>query len=117
MWDRNSLKAINPYLHAFSVNCKTIAKMATRLSQSSVKQLAVEAMDARNKMLQTPYSSAKIIFCSPSLMEQILYMVQQSPSRSTIKALDPIIEALMAKELLRHPDMDVNILITCCICD
>ncbi|GKD78707.1 hypothetical protein Tco_1341328 [Tanacetum coccineum] len=55
------LKAINPYLHAFSVNCKTIAKMATRLSQSSVKQLAVEAMDARNKLLQTPSSSAEII--------------------------------------------------------
>ncbi|GJS62089.1 dolichyl-phosphate beta-glucosyltransferase [Tanacetum coccineum] len=114
--DRNSLKAINPYLHAFSVNCKTIAKMATRLSQSSVKQLAVEAMDARNKLLQTPSSSAEIIN-NLLLMEQILYMVQQSPSRSTIKALDPIIEALIAKELLSHPDMDVNILVTCCICD
>ena len=50
-------------------------------------------------------------------MEQILYMVQQSQCRSAIKALDPIIEALMAKEMLCHPDMDVNILVTCCISD
>ncbi|PWA55245.1 phospholipase-like protein [Artemisia annua] len=90
--------------------------MATRLSQSSVKQLAVEAMDARNKLLQTPSSTAEIIN-NLLLMEQILYMVQQSQSRSAIKALDPIIEALMAKELLCHPDMEVNILVTCCICD
>ncbi|GJX64563.1 phospholipase-like protein [Tanacetum coccineum] len=90
--------------------------MATRLSQSSVKQLAVVVMDARNKLLQTPSSSAEIIN-NQLLIEQILYMVQQSPSRSTLKGLDPIIEALMAKELLSHPDMDVNILVTCCICD
>nr|GFB28659.1 phospholipase-like protein [Tanacetum cinerariifolium] len=44
-------------------------------------------------------------------------MVQQSPSRSTAEALDPIIKALIAKELLNHPDIDVNILVTCCICD
>ncbi|PWA41043.1 thiol-disulfide oxidoreductase DCC [Artemisia annua] len=35
--------------------------MATRLSQSSVKQLAVEAMDARNKLLRKPSSTAEII--------------------------------------------------------
>nr|GEZ27404.1 hypothetical protein [Tanacetum cinerariifolium] len=44
-------------------------------------------------------------------------MVQQSPSRLTSKALDPIVEALIAKELLNHPDIDVNILVACCICD
>ncbi|GJT41191.1 phospholipase-like protein [Tanacetum coccineum] len=90
--------------------------MTTRLSQSSVKQLAVKAMDARKKVLQTTSSTAEMIN-NLLLMEQIIFVVQQSPSRSTIKALDPIIEALMAKELLSHPDMDVNISVTCCICD
>lgn len=37
------------------------------------------------------------------------------PSESMKYAMQPVIEALIAKELLRHPDMDVNISIACCI--
>nr|GEY54227.1 phospholipase-like protein [Tanacetum cinerariifolium] len=82
--------------------------MATRLSHSSVKQLADEAMDVGKKLLELPSSSAEIIN-SLAEVEQILFRVQQSPSRLVIKALDPIITALVAKELLIHPDVDVNI--------
>nr|XP_043622837.1 uncharacterized protein LOC122594451 [Erigeron canadensis] len=32
-------------------------------------------------------------------------------------ALDPMIEALMAKQLVRHPDMQVNISVACCVCE
>lgn len=49
-------------------------------------------------------------------MNQLLDRVDQSPSESMIKALDPIIEALVANELLGHPDTDVNISVACCIC-
>nr|GEZ81626.1 phospholipase-like protein [Tanacetum cinerariifolium] len=86
-----------------------IAKTVTRLSTSLVKWLADKALDTRKK-LQIPSSTAKTINILAQV-EQILYMVQQSPSRSTAKALDPIIEALIAKELLNHPDIDVNILV------
>ncbi|PWA41678.1 phospholipase-like protein [Artemisia annua] len=90
--------------------------MAARLSTSSVKQLADEAMDAGKKLLQMPSSTAETINILAQV-EQILYRVQQSPSRSTAKALDPIVEALIAEELLNHPDIDVNISVACCICD
>ncbi|PWA73961.1 phospholipase-like protein [Artemisia annua] len=89
--------------------------MAARLSTSSVKQLADEAMDA-GKKLQMLSSTAETINILAQV-EQILYRVQQSPSRSTAKALDPIVEALIAEELLNHPDIDVNISVACCICD
>ncbi|GKA03285.1 hypothetical protein Tco_0676066, partial [Tanacetum coccineum] len=43
-------------------------------------------------------------------MNQLLERVDQSPfDNSMIKALDLVIEALVAKELLGHPNMDVNI--------
>ncbi|GKE12927.1 phospholipase-like protein [Tanacetum coccineum] len=90
--------------------------MAARLSHSSVKQLADEAMDVGKKLLQLPSSTAEIINILAEV-EQILYRVQQSPSRLVIKALDQIITALIAKELLIHPDVDVNISVACCICD
>ena len=57
-------------------------------------------------------------------MEKLLHRVQlhkgkrkQKLSESMKYAMHPIIEALTAKELLRHPDMDVNISVACCICD
>nr|GFA38097.1 phospholipase-like protein [Tanacetum cinerariifolium] len=79
------------------------------LSTSLVKRLADEALDA-GKKLQIPSSTAETINILAQV-EQILYMVKQSPSRSTAKALDPIVKALITKELLNHPDIDVNILV------
>ncbi|GKE91010.1 phospholipase-like protein, partial [Tanacetum coccineum] len=37
------------------------------------------------------------------------------PTQSMKYALQPVIEALIAKQLLTHPDMDVNISVACCI--
>lgn len=48
-------------------------------------------------------------------MEQILYEVKQSLSESMLKSMHPIIKALIAKEMVRHPDMDVNISVAHCI--
>ena len=50
-------------------------------------------------------------------MEKRLERVLQMPSESMKYALQPVIMALIAKELLRHPDMDVNIAVVCCICE
>ncbi|GJS78060.1 phospholipase-like protein [Tanacetum coccineum] len=50
-------------------------------------------------------------------MEQMLSEVVQSPSETMIKVLHHLHEALFAKELLRHPDMNVNISVACCICE
>ena len=43
--------------------------------------------------------------------------MDQSPSESMIKALDPVIEAMVANEVLGHFDLDVNISVACCICE
>ncbi|GKD55518.1 phospholipase-like protein [Tanacetum coccineum] len=37
------------------------------------------------------------------------------PSELMKYAMQPVIEALIAKQLLRHPDMDVNVSVACCI--
>ncbi|GJZ21246.1 phospholipase-like protein [Tanacetum coccineum] len=55
-------------------------------------------------------------------MEKLLNRVQlhkgkEMLSESMKYAMRPIIEALVAKQLLRHPDMNVNISVACCICD
>ena len=39
------------------------------------------------------------------------------PPESLKLAMQPAIEKLIAKELLRHPDTEVNISVACCICE
>ncbi|GJS22484.1 phospholipase-like protein [Tanacetum coccineum] len=46
----------------------------------------------------------------------LLHNLNVSSSRSLIYAMNPMIKVLIAKKLLRHPDMDVNISVACCIC-
>lgn len=43
--------------------------------------------------------------------------VEQTPSGSILHAMHPIIEALIAKELVKHPDMNVNISVATCLCE
>ncbi|MFS7909871.1 putative sister chromatid cohesion protein Pds5 [Helianthus anomalus] len=50
-------------------------------------------------------------------IEQLLSKVEESASESINETVHPIFEALIAKEWLRHPDIDVNILVACCICE
>ncbi|PWA91426.1 hypothetical protein CTI12_AA089520 [Artemisia annua] len=89
--------------------------MASKLSWTSVYQLEIELKEAGMKLLHTPSTSAEIV--NILQINQLLDRVDQSPSASMIKALDPIIEALVAKELLGHPLLYVNISVSCCICE
>ena len=50
-------------------------------------------------------------------MEKRLERVLQMPSESMKYAPQPIRKALIANKLLRHPDIEVNISVVCCICE
>lgn len=50
-------------------------------------------------------------------MDQNLSLVNQMPSESMKYAMHPIAEALIAKDLVKHHDMDVNISVVSCICE
>lgn len=90
--------------------------MASRSSGISGIQLEIELMDAGKRLLLLPSSCSELLNVLAH-MERILSCVQQLPSESMKYALHPIIEALIAKELVRHHDTDVNILVACCICE
>ncbi|PWA42621.1 phospholipase-like protein [Artemisia annua] len=89
--------------------------MASRLSCSSVS-LEIQLTKVGEKLLHLP-SSTKEIITSLVLTEHNLSTVPQSPSKSLIKPLHQIINALIAKELMRHPNLNVNISVACCICE
>ncbi|PWA34712.1 phospholipase-like protein [Artemisia annua] len=72
-------------------------------SSSSLSKFQMKLMNAGEKLLLQ--------------MEQMLSEVLQSPSETMIKVLHHINEALFAKELLRHQDMNVKIAVSCCICE
>ncbi|PWA64622.1 phospholipase-like protein [Artemisia annua] len=95
-----------------------LVKMASKLSTFDIK-----LMNAGKGLLVLPSSTAKLLNVLEK-MEKLLHRVQlhkgkrkQKLSESMKYAMHPIIEALAAKELLRHLDMDVNISVACCICD
>ncbi|KAK9066049.1 hypothetical protein SSX86_015451 [Deinandra increscens subsp. villosa] len=90
--------------------------MLSNSSRSSFNQLEIELIDAGNKLLHLPSSTADI-HNALAKMKRILSKVEQDPSESTKSALQPITKALIAKELVRHPDIDVNISVACCFCE
>ncbi|KAK1322808.1 hypothetical protein QJS10_CPA02g01266 [Acorus calamus] len=65
--------------------------------------------------LASPPSNTEELLSLLDHTESILSRVQQSPSESMTKALDPSLKALVANELLRHSDTDVKIFVACCI--
>ncbi|KAK1293627.1 DNA mismatch repair protein MSH6 [Acorus calamus] len=65
--------------------------------------------------LASPPSTTEEILALLDHTEGILSKVQQSPSESTTKALDPALKALVAKELLRHSNTDVKVSVASCI--
>ncbi|KAK1413125.1 hypothetical protein QVD17_34892 [Tagetes erecta] len=92
--------------------------MVSKLSPSSFNQLEIELIDVGKKLLHRSSSSSTAdIHNVLTKMKQILSKVGQNPSESTKFALCPIIEALISKELVRHHDMDVNIIVACCFCE
>ncbi|PWA94382.1 phospholipase-like protein [Artemisia annua] len=82
---------------------------------SNNQQLEIELTEFGKNLLNL-HSAADIINIL-MLTEQNLSSVPQSPSKSLTTPLNQIINALSAKELVRHPDMNVNISVACCICE
>ncbi|PWA55242.1 phospholipase-like protein [Artemisia annua] len=80
-------------------------------------QLEIDLTEAGNKLLNfSSLSSAADISTILLPTEHNLSSVPQSPPKPLIKPLHQIINALVAKDLMRHPDMYVNISVACCIC-
>ncbi|KAD6119262.1 hypothetical protein E3N88_10533 [Mikania micrantha] len=90
--------------------------MAPRSSDSPVMKLRTQLLYTGKRLLLLPSSTAELLSLL-SQTEEILSMVQQTPPKSINNELNPIIEGISAKELLRHADMDVNISVACCICE
>nr|GEU60897.1 phospholipase-like protein [Tanacetum cinerariifolium] len=83
---------------------------------SKFSDYEIKLMNIGKRLLLLPSSTDELLDVIKK-MEKLLYRVQQTPSESMKYAMHPIIEALVAKDLLRHPDMDVNISVACCICE
>lgn len=56
-----------------------------------------------------------LYYCVLKQVENRLTRVEQSPSKSMQTALAPCKKALVANELLRHPDADVKVAVASCI--
>ncbi|PWA89488.1 phospholipase-like protein [Artemisia annua] len=82
---------------------------------TSTNKLQAELTDAGNKLHLS--SSTPDILNILTQMEKVLSRVQRPPSNAMVKVLYPIIQALIAKKLVRHPDVNVNISVVCCICE
>ncbi|KAI7746849.1 hypothetical protein M8C21_016306, partial [Ambrosia artemisiifolia] len=84
--------------------------------RSSFKELEKELMKAGKKLSSLP-SSTQDIHNLLTTLKQILSKVEQTPLESMNNALHPMTEALIAKQLLKHPDLNVNISVACCCCE
>ncbi|KAI7735718.1 hypothetical protein M8C21_010882 [Ambrosia artemisiifolia] len=91
-------------------------EMLSKSSCPSLNELETELKNAGKKLIRWSSSSAVIYNVLPKLMEN-LSKVEQKPSTSMKNALVPVIWALGDNKLLRHPDVDVNILVSCCFCE
>ncbi|XP_059639252.1 sister chromatid cohesion protein PDS5 homolog D [Cornus florida] len=90
--------------------------MASSSSSSSYsrKELQKELRDSGNKLLMPPSSVDELLNLLDKL-EIALNKVKQIPSQSMLDAVVPSMKALIANELLRHPDIDVKISVVSCI--
>ncbi|PWA84377.1 phospholipase-like protein [Artemisia annua] len=89
--------------------------MASRFSSSSVS-LEIKLTKVGEKLLHLPSSTEEIIECLVRT-EDILSRLPQSASISMTKPLNPVIEALIAEDLVRHSNMVVKISVAYCICE
>ncbi|XP_076904821.1 sister chromatid cohesion protein PDS5 homolog C-like [Bidens hawaiensis] len=76
----------------------------------------MEVMEAGMKLLH-PMSSLSWDQDILSKLKDVLRKVEQKPSESMKNALRPVIKALVAQELVTHPNLDVNISLSCCFCE
>ncbi|XP_024007998.1 uncharacterized protein LOC112083982 [Eutrema salsugineum] len=73
-----------------------------------------EFEEAGKKLLDPPSSVDQILSILNKVVQSISN-VEQSPPHSTMRALSPLIEALVAPKLLRLSDVDVRVAVTACI--
>ncbi|KAK4415417.1 hypothetical protein Salat_2649100 [Sesamum alatum] len=73
----------------------------------SDKELEERLAAAGNSLLQPPSSLDELL---PLLdrIEELLSKVEQSPAKSMQAALSPLMKALVAEELVKHPNVDVK---------
>ncbi|GMJ15838.1 hypothetical protein like AT4G31880 [Hibiscus trionum] len=81
---------------------------------ASGKEMEFQLMEAGNRLVEPPSSVDELI---PLLdqVESCLSRVEQSPSEAMQNALSPSLKALVADQLLRHPDNDVKVAVAACI--
>ncbi|KAI3939221.1 hypothetical protein MKX01_002089 [Papaver californicum] len=78
------------------------------------KLLESQLMECGKKLLKPPSSVDQLL----QILDKVeihLSKVEQSPSESMHNALAPSTKALVANELLRHPDEDVKVSVASCI--
>ncbi|KAL0394315.1 UNVERIFIED_CONTAM: Sister chromatid cohesion protein PDS5 [Sesamum latifolium] len=80
----------------------------------SDKELEERLTAAGNSLLQPPSSLDELL---PLLdqIEELLSKVEQSPAKSMQAALSPLMKALVAEELVKHPNVDVKVGVASCI--
>ncbi|KAI4377612.1 hypothetical protein MLD38_015210 [Melastoma candidum] len=81
---------------------------------SSDKELEAQLVDAGKKLIGPPSSTDQLL---PLLnhVEDCLSKVEQSPQKSMQEALSTLQKALVAEELLKHSEPDVQIAVASCI--
>ncbi|KAB2024929.1 hypothetical protein ES319_D06G118200v1 [Gossypium barbadense] len=81
---------------------------------ASDKELELQLTEAGNMLVEPPSSVDELI---PLLdqVESCLSRVEQSPSQAMQNALSPSLKALVAEQLLRHPDNDVKVAVAACV--
>lgn len=81
---------------------------------SSDKELEEQLVELGNKLVQPPPSVDELLHLLDRV-ENCLARVEQSPDKSTQNALSPSMNAMVARQLLRHPDVDVRVAVASCI--
>ncbi|XP_058068519.1 sister chromatid cohesion protein PDS5 homolog C-like [Magnolia sinica] len=79
------------------------------------KELEDQLVEAGTKLFESPPSAVDELLNLLNQVESCLLRVEQSPSKSMLTALHPSMKALVAKEILRHSDMDVKVAVASCI--
>ncbi|XP_071686777.1 uncharacterized protein [Rutidosis leptorrhynchoides] len=81
-----------------------------------VSKIQTKLINARKKLLTVPSTIPNLLDVLAEV-EQVLSEVQRPLSESIERAIRPIVNPLIAKKLMKHHDMDVNISVVCCICE